>query len=730
MLNRKFFVLSLLASLVAWGCSDDKSKESDDPQKTETCNNDGVLDEGEVCDGDQFAANARVCPANTTGDVSQIKCKSDCTLDTTVCKPVDTSKCGNSTLDEGEVCDGDQFAENARVCPANTTGDVSKITCKSDCTLDTSVCAPVDTSKCGNSTLDEGEICDGDQFVENARVCPANMTGDVNQITCKSDCTLDTSVCAPVDTSKCGNSTLDDGEICDGDQFAENARVCPANTTGDVSKITCKSDCTLDTSVCVAETAKCVEDTEECVGKVYRVCVEGEWMEEDCAQKSMVCDVASRTGCVTEEYDWKCEGNKLLMCEGETCIEEDCAESASVCDPVKKDCVPAPFTCEGSVIKLTGTSYSYDCANNAKKSGEEAEKQLCNTVYGCSDGACIGDVMHVCMLDSDDLVHCDGELFEQQCDAGKCSDKIWNCMECEPGAIECDGTKAKKCVDGKWKVEDCAASFLTCDASKGGCSNPSCTTDKEMKCDGNTFMYCDAGLGFWFTEDCGSDKQCDDTKGCVSKTAVCGDGVIQTGEACDGTEIKGKTCADFDKSFKWSGSPACNSACTKIVTGTCVHKTESVVDEWKITDIADMVKNGRLSLKGGFKPTESDGAGGWRLGQWGKATAPSFDGKYIEFISNITGSSKYDSFVFSFTVKRNNSGPRKLKVAFYDGNTQITKSISNEISISTDPETHTVRFLDPSNTGRLSIRVAAYNSPTDEGGTMTISDIKLLATEK
>ncbi len=666
-MNKKFFAVSILACLFAFGCSDDAKKKDAPAPAAAECNN-GVLEGGEICDGDQFAEGKRVCPTGyTVDDVSKITCTDSCALDTTACVP-ENSNCGNSALDEGEVCDGELFAEGQRVCPNGySVDDVSKITCTASCALDTTACvADNPEDKCGNGELDEGEDCDGELFAEGKRECPTDFTVD------------------------------------------------------DVNKIKCTSACVIDSSAC---TEKCVENTQMCDGNVYKVCVQQTWLDEDCSKTHKTC--SETNGCVIE-YKASCNNNVLHMCEGEgeneECIDQDCTELASVCDAENADCVPTAFTCDGSKVKITGTELEYDCANNRNKTGLARDSQFCNSVYGCSDVVCIGDNLTVMVCNTDD---CD--TLDEACDPGMCSDKIQACKECADGAVQCTGDVAKVCVDGKWKTEDCDAKYWKCDEAQGGCYNPDpCPTEDESKCDGEVYKLCINNT--WVTDDCGADewRKCDATNGCVSKTSVCGNGNKEAGEACDGDQVY-KTCADFDRNYKWEGKPACNDTCSKVVTGTCVHKAEVEIDSWTITNLATMKNNGRIDLKGGMttsKPTEE---GGWIVGPWGTASSPAFDDRYVSFISNVNDSSKYDTLIFNFTVKRNSVGPQKLKVAFYDGDTKIYES--EEVSVKITDTDVNIRKVDPNASGKISVRVSGYGS-ANGSGTMTLSKMKLLGTNK
>ena len=180
-MNRKFWVLGFLASACFFGCS-----EGDDKGLLPStgCNNNGVLDAGEICDGTLFATGKRVCPdGKVLADgktVESITCSDKCMLVTEgVCvDQAPAATCGNKKLDDGEACDGDNFAQGKRVCPEGKVladgKTVESITCSNTCTVVTEgVCVdPAPAATCGNKELDDGEACDGDKFADGKRVCP------------------------------------------------------------------------------------------------------------------------------------------------------------------------------------------------------------------------------------------------------------------------------------------------------------------------------------------------------------------------------------------------------------------------------------------------------------------------------------------------------------------------------------------------------------------------------
>src|SRR5687767_1296805 len=63
--------------------------------------------------------------------------------------------CGNGLIEEGEACDGSEFGAKTCVTEGFESGTLN---CSATCELLTSSCF----RRCGNGVLDTGESCDGD----------------------------------------------------------------------------------------------------------------------------------------------------------------------------------------------------------------------------------------------------------------------------------------------------------------------------------------------------------------------------------------------------------------------------------------------------------------------------------------------------------------------------------------------------------------------------------------
>jgi hypothetical protein len=114
---------SCLFVLLLVGCRDPNARRVDPPPPMPMCG-DGVVDEGEECDGSNLAEQT----CQTLGfEQGQLTCGA-CRFVKTLC----TKRCGNGVLDPGERCDG------ALGVPVCTTWGASR--CGDDCQLDTANC--------------------------------------------------------------------------------------------------------------------------------------------------------------------------------------------------------------------------------------------------------------------------------------------------------------------------------------------------------------------------------------------------------------------------------------------------------------------------------------------------------------------------------------------------------------------------------------------------------------
>lgn len=184
------------------------------------CGN-GAREAGEDCDG--------TIPAVVAGcdnpDFSKLSCKNCKLSDAGVCpKTSADGACGNGIAEDGELCDGDDVPAAARVCPENMVLAANPyFKCADSCQLvDVSqACVYGLASQCGNGRLDPGEQCDGALFDEDTDYsvnCAAGKVYDSSRVVCDASCRIDaTAACVDVPYSGVMVSELvpavEDGEL-------------------------------------------------------------------------------------------------------------------------------------------------------------------------------------------------------------------------------------------------------------------------------------------------------------------------------------------------------------------------------------------------------------------------------------------------------------------------------------------------------------------------------------
>lgn len=114
---------------------------------------------------------------------------------------------------------------------------------------------------CGDGKVNGAESCDGSAL--GGHTCESQGVGSGN-LACTAGCTFDISGCAGM---SCGDDTLDDGEVCDGNFIAETCE----GLGHDGGVLSCTPSCALDESGCCDNT--CVPAESECMNAAMRHCL-------------------------------------------------------------------------------------------------------------------------------------------------------------------------------------------------------------------------------------------------------------------------------------------------------------------------------------------------------------------------------------------------------------------------------------------------------------------------
>ncbi|MEM7138036.1 MAG: hypothetical protein AAF500_15755 [Myxococcota bacterium] len=518
---------------------------------------------------------------------------------------VDTSLCGNGTLDAGEACD-----EGAN----NGTGEGA---CLNDCS-GFQVCG--DGTANGTETCDDGvndggvmeclgctqfQIC-GDGLTNGTEVCEALDVINCDQLnggfiggtaTCDSTCeAYDSSTC--VTSDDCGNGTVDSGEVCDDG----------VNDGGEGECLGCQM-----VQNCGDGTA---EGTEACDDGASNGTGEGQCLD-DCSG-TQTCGDSVQNGteaCDEGALNGTGDGQCLSDCSGTQSCGDGNQAGTEACDDGAGN-----GTGEGQCLTdCSGTQACGDGVQNGTEFCESGDSVLCTTLGGgflggaaSCDSACAAWDVSTCTT----AVDCGNGMTDpgEVCDDGTNDGGEGECLACQgfqscgdsnpEGTEACDdgtsnGTGEGSCVSDCSGVQTCGDGVANgteiCDdiANDGGdgeclagCQGiQNCgdnVTEGTEACDDGTN---DGGEGECWTcisiQTCGDNvsegtESCDDGvqngtgEGlCLSDcsaTQTCGDGVQNGTEFCEsGDSI---ACLDLGGGFL-GGTASCDSACAAWDTSTC-----------------------------------------------------------------------------------------------------------------------------------------------------------------
>jgi len=529
---------------------------------------DGVIDAGEQCDGVSWG-DVFGCPEFGSFTGGALSCGPNCEFDTTGCIPNQNVGCGNGVVEVGEQCDGFEWGPiNGCTDLGSFTGGI--LTCDSSCLFDTGTCIPSSGDFCGDGNINLGEQCDLTDwgFIFGCR--DFGFLG--GSLSCTSFCNFDTSLCQS-DSNNCGDGIVDSGEECDGPNWGVINGCSNFNSfTG--GPLSCAVDCQFNTNKCIGGQGgicgdQVVDAGEQCDGAnlgAISDCIDLGFSGGnlhcglDCLYSTAQCQSPDGGNCGDNIIDAgeQCDGQNWGVING--CVDFGFGAGVLSCD---SECQFDTNAC--SFITGTGT-----CGDRFIGSGELCDGSNWGTVSGCSDfdaftagslgcdtscdfdtSACTGGMGSACgdgVLDAGES--CDGTNLGG---VNSCTD-----LGFADGAIGCDGSCAldttgcipffgSNCGDG---VIDAGEQ---CDSSSWGIVS-SCADFDSFSAGG---IFCDSSCEF-------------DTSGCTGgQGSICGDGVIDAGEQCDGSNLgalTGCTALGFVSS---SGALSCDSSCT-LDTSQCV----------------------------------------------------------------------------------------------------------------------------------------------------------------
>lgn len=287
----------------------------------------------------------------------------------------------------------------------------------------------------------------------------------------------------------CGNGVINVGEECD--YLAIGGQTCQ-DEGFDLGTLGCSSSCTFETSECSYFPASCSVD-------------------DDC--------------------------DNGLFCDGmEYCVNNYCYSGLAECTGGGESCNEAEDMCD---IDLT---YCDDTTN-------------CNDEFACNGFEVCDMTNHVCIPGPifilDDFIDC---TIEQCTEDGSLTDHIPDdsyCNDNDPCTVDFCDPFAHQDFYGQ-RVSGCVHSGVDDEID---CTIDSCSTEgvfhepDDLLCDNDeiscTVGMCDISSGCSLVPNdnlCEAGEECDLINGCFPVTGMCGDGNVEDGEECDGTNLQGQTC--------------------------------------------------------------------------------------------------------------------------------------------------------------------------------------------
>ena len=655
--------------------------------KADGCGNDRI-DSSELCDGSHFT-DGTDCktyePSLYSGGT--VSCTAKCELNFTAC----TKLCGNGRVDSGEACDGSAFPANRNSCESIVgTGSTGTLSCSNDCkTILTNNCTVA--KYCGNGRVDDDESCDGKDFSKGTDDCSAwGNYRSGNKVTCRGDCTFDTSDCIPLE--RCGDGIVNGDEECDGSNFFGDETSCTEwSNMYAAGELKCNnSTCKIDESECLLTSmSRCGDNIlgadELCDGDKFRIQKCSEWNPKYQDTGSLQCTgtcMIDDTGCRSESYcgdgkvkdDEKCDGNKFLndktsckdlfpslYASGEVKCNDSCGYDVSGCNSwcgngkinndanVKEDCDPArspsPFPSnKATCAQVIGSGYegTLKCSDSCKFDTSDCHALI------CGDG-----------IVNQNSEYCDKTAFYN--DKDNCSD--WN----------------DAYVSGKVKCKDnCTLDYGDCVKEAAPYCGDGIVNQSNEECDHNAFkadsdtctkfnsIYSGGSLS------CKDDCTIDDSKCIRNSQTTCGDGNLDEDELCDGSLSRYPNCTDLSDTYV-SGTVKCTddcyldtSNCISVRCGDDIVNGTEQCDGTKflqdVDDCADYSSNyasGKLGCKTDCTLDTSSCVGVSKCGNGtidnGEQCDPGADGNTYTFPDNANSCEKYNWNYSGGTLKCNTS---------------------------------------------------------------------------
>ena len=542
--------------------------------------------------------------------------QSDCAADGMKCKDglcFFEQECGNGILEDGEECDDgnifiyDGCSDDCRIesvpeCETGTTTCLDAVTIRvcingrwdaSNVCVDQyhcvdGICVPY--RQCGNGILEDGEICDGNQFKLNyscGTVLGPDYTGELK---CTGDCQIDSSDCYLKDNYCTQNEDCAEG-ICERKRCVWECEAdadCASHGDG-------RTIC--DAHRCIEESILCTDGERTCQDiQTIALCQSGAWLESVCSEDTV---------CNTE----------TLTCDPINALDPNCQQFAiedgrTICQTCKAGYTLNGQKCtnEGLPVTLNWCIFKYYDEANAIGYGQllppdghpdvhaymACTTDLNTPIYD-EEGNFLWEAIEAnynITIFGTNEEYMTSRAYEAQPGTNYCTfifdfyknNSIYACTPKDEPAISVNLGITKLEEDQTWEfIQRCEegyvldASGTTCievcpehalyDAATHTCV---CDVDYEMKddvCVLKTNVHCGNGIiNTTEGEECddGLNNRDDAYGGCTTQCKLgphCGNGIIEAVEECDTTALNGASCQSLVGSYS-IGYINCNADCT------------------------------------------------------------------------------------------------------------------------------------------------------------------------